>query len=160
MRSIKLIIIFCALGLMFLSACSTKKIETQTDVTKDKQEESTSLLPSSNADIDLVNLSANMIYAEVYDMLSYPQEYDGKTVRLSGLFSAVYESVEDNDLRFSCIIPDATACCAQGIEFVPKSDLVFPDDFPIDNTRIVVTGTLKTGEKDLPIYISDAEIQY
>ena len=35
---------------------------------------------------------------------------------------------------------DATACCAQGIEFVLRDEYAFPDDYPADDSDITVVG--------------------
>ena len=48
----------------------------------------------------------------------------------------------------ACIIPDATACCAQGIEFVWEGDHVWPDDYPEEGADIIVTGRLETYDEN------------
>ena len=92
-------------------------------------------------DIDLTAMSASMVYAQVYDMVTHPEEYLGKTVKMAGQFS-VYQG----DLRnyYACVIADATACCAQGMEFVPAKALAYPDDFPTLDAYITVIGTFDT----------------
>ena len=42
---------------------------------------------------------------------------------------------------YACIVQDATACCAQGLEFEPESTLSYPDDYPEPGTEITVIGT-------------------
>ena len=147
-------IILC-IAVCFLVSCN----KTTAESTQSTSPENTNVASIEPVDIDLSELSVNMVYSEVYNMMYSPEEYDGKTVRISGLFSAIYENVEENDLRFTCQISDATACCSIGIEFIPDSSLVFPDDFPIDYTRITVRGTLKARQEEIPIYISDAVIE-
>lgn len=120
-------------------------------------EPSSPALTQTQFDIDLSGASETIAYPEVYSMFEYPQAYDGKTIRLSGLFSAVYENVEENDLRFYCQVSDATACCSIGIELDPKSSLSFPDDFPMESSKITVTGTLKQ-KSDGTVFVSEAEI--
>lgn len=132
----------------------------QSTVVDTVDETSATSLPKADVDIDLTGFSGNMAYSEVYSMCDYPEAYDGKTIRLRGLFSAIYENVEENDLRFTCQVSDATACCSIGIEFVPKQSLTFPDDFPLESTPVIVTGTLKQTNEDFPVYISDAEIEF
>ena len=39
---------------------------------------------------------------------------------------------------------DATACCAQGIEFVLTEDYVYPDDYPEVDEEICVVGVFDT----------------
>lgn len=48
---------------------------------------------------------------------------------------------------FACIIQDATACCAQGIEFVLTDDYIYPDDYPEADTEICVVGVFDTYEE-------------
>ena len=96
----------------------------------------------AKVDVDLSRLSATMVYAEVFNILSNGYKYDGKTVRMCGAFST--SEGEDDDgqpvRKFHCIIRDATACCAQGIEFAMRDKLAWPTDFPKTNSTITVVG--------------------
>lgn len=130
---------------LFFSGCS-KTGSTVTVTSPSSGEEVKSDL-NIDADIDLTDFSATAAYSEVSNILNSPSDYIGKTVKISGIFSAIYENVENNDLVFLCNILDATACCSQGIEFVPKGDLDFPKDFPMESSRITVVGTPETYEK-------------
>ncbi|MBQ7475155.1 MAG: hypothetical protein IJS78_04470 [Clostridia bacterium] len=94
-----------------------------------------------DVDVDLTKLSATMTYAQVNDMLMYPKNYTGKTVRMKGAF-AVYEGEDRN--YFAVIIEDATACCQQGIEFILADDLDYPSEYPEKGTEIEVVGTYHT----------------
>ena len=60
----------------------------------------------------------------------------------------------------ACVIPDATACCAQGIEFTLAGDHRWPDDYPEPGTDIIVTGQLETYMEDGMRYLNlaDAEL--
>ena len=49
---------------------------------------------------------------------------------------------------FTCIVQDATACCAQGIEFIMTDDYKYPDDYPEDGSEITVVGTFDTYEEN------------
>ena len=66
-------------------------------------------------DVDLTQMSSTMVYSEVYSMMNSPENYMGKRVRMRGSFAF---AEGDNKYYFACLISDATACCAQGIEFV------------------------------------------
>ena len=79
-------------------------------------------------DIDISEMSGTIVYSTVYDMMWNPEDYVGKKVRITGYFTLG----EDQNGRqlFGCIVPDATACCAQGIEFVLKGDRKYPEDYP------------------------------
>ncbi len=94
-------------------------------------------------DLDLTALSATVVYAEVYNMMVNPDAYVGKTVKMKGIMNTLYDEVNDV-YYFACIITDATACCAQGIEFVLTEDYKVPDDYPKDGTEVTVVGVFDT----------------
>ncbi|MCR5546794.1 MAG: hypothetical protein K6F30_10015 [Lachnospiraceae bacterium] len=54
-------------------------------------------------------------------MMYEPDEYVGKVVKMDGLFNLYYDEAKDYTY-YACIVQDATACCSQGIEFVPTGD--------------------------------------
>ncbi|MCR5150787.1 MAG: hypothetical protein K6B52_06140 [Clostridiales bacterium] len=91
----------------------------------------------SKFDVDLTTLNSSMVYARVSDMVTNPKEYSGKSVKMSGTYT-VYETEARN--YYACIISDATACCSQGLEFLPVKELKYPDDYPPVGTGITVTG--------------------
>lgn len=103
--------------------------------------EETPLSSTPGIDIDLTALSRTMVYSEVYNMVTAPENYIGKTVRMQGQF-AVYEG--DSRNYFACLIADATACCSQGIEFVTKDSRTYPADYPELGTEITVEGVFET----------------
>ncbi len=96
-------------------------------------------------DVDLTALNSTMVYAEVFQMLNVPENYLGKTVKMEGTFS-VYEGEGRN--YYACVIQDATACCAQGIEFVTAQPLRYPEDYPALGTNITVTGVYDVYQED------------
>ena len=98
---------------------------------------------AAGVDVDLTELSSTMVYSEVYDMMFEPEKYLGKTVRMEGMFAYYYSEAKDT-YYYACIIQDATACCAQGIEFVLEGDYTFPDDYPEAGDDITVTGVFDT----------------
>ena len=104
-------------------------------------------LPESNGsyettNIDLTQLSSTMIYSEVYNMVYTPENYIGKIVKIYGIYS-VYYSKQTGLYYPAVIIPDATACCSQGIEFVLK-DKEYPNGYPKEGTKITVIGKFST----------------
>ena len=101
---------------------------------------------TQNIDIDLTALSSTMIYSEVYNMMISPDNYLGKTIKMSGSFS-VYQDPNTQKYYFACVIADATACCSQGIEFVLDGDYSYPDDYPEMNSQITVTGIFDVYEE-------------
>ncbi len=94
-------------------------------------------------DVDLTNKSANMVYAEVYNMMTAPEQYVGKTVKMKGSFSQYHDENTDK-YYFACIIKDAMACCSQGIEFVLNKKYKFPKDYPKEGDSICVVGVFET----------------
>ena len=108
---------------------------------------------AGKVDVDLTVLSSTMVYSEVYNMLYfYPEDYYGKTVKANGIF-AIYQMVVDgvtqpDPVAYACIIADATACCAEGMEFVLEGDYTYPDDYPELGTEITVIGEFQSYEEN------------
>lgn len=107
--------------------------------------------------IDLTAMSSTMVYSEVYNMMSMPEEYLGKTVIMEGNFD-VYEG--DGRNYYACIIADATACCSQGIEFELTGARTYPEDYPERYSTIKVRGTFETYEENGLLYcqLGDAQL--
>ena len=108
---------------------------------------------ADGVDVDLTVLSSTMVYSEVYNMLYfYPEDYYGKTVKANGIF-AIYQMVVDGvtqpaPVAYACIIADATACCAEGMEFVLEGDYTYPDDYPELGAEITVIGEFQSYEEN------------
>ena len=101
------------------------------------QAKSSVAAPSTDVDVDLTALSSTMVYSEVLNMLQSPDEYMGKSVRMSGSF-AVAEG--EDRMYYACIIRDATACCSNGIEFIWDGEHSYPEDYPKSGSDITVVG--------------------
>ncbi|MGL5437946.1 MAG: hypothetical protein ACRDBO_21635 [Lachnospiraceae bacterium] len=99
-------------------------------------------------DVDLTGLSATMVYAEVYNMMVYPENYLGKTVKIKGQYYAAY--IEDQDAYYHyVIIADALACCESGIEIIwDNNEHEYPDEYPDNLTEVEVVGTFSMYEED------------
>lgn len=104
-----------------------------------KESETEFNLKNGDIDIDLTQLSSTFVYSEVYDMMVKPENYIGKTIRMTGTFN-VYVDEKTNKTYYACFISDATACCQQGIEFELKGKPKYPDDYPKQDEEITVTG--------------------
>ena len=104
-------------------------------------------------DIDLTALSGIMVYSEVNSMISFPDNYIGKTVKMQGQFT-IYQKKKENGtfipdkMFFACMIADATACCAQGLEFALAGKPVYPNDYPELGAEFTVVGTFEWYEED------------
>lgn len=145
------------LVILSLTGCRTKKEEpvnsSQNNHTVAQKND------KSDFDVDLTTLSTTMIYSEVYNMMTNPDDYLGKYIRMKGNFS-VYTDKTTGKSYYACVIADATACCQQGIEFVLKDSYKYPDDYPENGTEITVFGTFDTyyeGE-NMYCHLVDAEI--
>ena len=99
---------------------------------------------ASPVDLDLIFMSSTAIYSEVYNMMTTPQDYVGKTVRVIGNFSSGQDP--EGNMVFACVIPDATKCCAQGMQFFWEGDHTYPDDYPSNGEIIIVEGTFNYEE--------------
>lgn len=105
----------------------------------------------SDVDLDLTQLSKTMVYAEVYNIMVNPEDYVGKTVRMNGDYY-IYTDDTTGQQYFYCVIRDATACCAQGIEFVLTDDYKFPEDYPEEGAFVTVSGRFDTYMEDDLLY--------
>ena len=97
-------------------------------------------------DIDISESSGTIVYSTVYDMMWNPENYVGKKIRITGYF-ALGEDQHGRQL-FGCIVPDATACCSQGIEFVLKNDRKYPDDYPKPGQWMILQGEFTYYDED------------
>lgn len=113
-----------------------------------KQENDDKSGQSSDVDYDLTIMSSDMVYSTVYQMMTDPETYVGKTVRMNGAYVVNYW--ESTDTYYHCVlIKDAQACCQQGIEFVwGNGNHKYPDDYPEENAEVLVTGTFETYKED------------
>ena len=110
-------------------------------------------------DLDLSVLSGTVVYAQVYNIMCDPQPYLGKIIKMAGYYDA-YESTERDIVYHACVIPDATACCQTGIEFVWAGEHTWPDDYPELYSEITVTGRMEEYDEDgVPyLHLVDAEL--
>ena len=92
-------------------------------------------------DLDLTTLSSTMVYAEVNNMMISPDNYAGKSIKMTGTCD-VYHDEATGKTYYACIIKDATACCASGIEFELTGG-----DYPNKDDEVTVAGTFDTYEE-------------
>ncbi len=110
-------------------------------------DDSMSLSSIEGVDIDLSSLSSTVVYAQVYNMMYYPENFVGKTIRMEGLYSDYFDQAKGKHY-FACIIMDATACCSQGVEFELTDEYVYPDDYPSEGDTVTVEGVFELYEED------------
>ena len=130
-------LVLCAVS--FVSCGSSSSAESS------ESEQTTESVPAAEEgiDYDLTTMSSTMIYSTVSNMMLYPDVYEGKMVKLGGNFSVYHDEKADKYL-FAAIVPDATACCQQGIEFVLDGDYKYPDDYPEEGQSITIKGKFTT----------------
>lgn len=114
-----------------------------------------------SAEVDLTVLNSNMVYSEVSAMVNTPEKYIGKTVKMNGTFD-VYTDPNTGAYYYACIIQDATACCANGIEFTWKGEHSFPEDYPAVGTALTVGGEFETYQEGQGTYcrLKEADVVF
>lgn len=108
------IMIFCACA-CWLVSCGSGTMQTE------------------NVDVDLSSLSATMVYAKVNDIVTNPTAYIGKTIKAKGVYDTSYFNKTQKYYNY-VVIKDATACCAQGLEFE------YSGGYPDRGAEIVIVG--------------------
>ena len=138
---------------------ASEEDNSQENTTEELQQESTS---QNAVDYDLTQMNSDMVYVTVYRMMTTPGEYEGKTFRIDGNFYATYYEPTEK-YYFYCVIQDATACCAQGLEFIwDDGTHSYPEEYPEDAQEIMVEGTFETyreeGDDSLYCRLKDASL--
>ena len=144
----------CIMGiiLILLSACTEEenkgikdkneivgyesRIESEAKITtevrkrqdEDIREEEIKQESDQTVDLDLTQMSKSMVFATIWQSLMIPQEYEGKSIRLTGTYRTLTDDTSGKKYHF-VIIEDEAACCEQGIEFVLKeNETVYPGE--------------------------------
>ena len=152
----------CGLLLTGCGRTNTQKIDDLISAQEQSSSDSASEVPKPTVavpdsvngeyDVDLTTLDSNMVYAQVYDMVFGETDYNGKLVRAKGQFSYYQDPATEKDY-FAVLISDATACCAQGIEFVLAGEHKYPEDYPEIGDEIVIHGTFNTYQDETGAYV-------
>ena len=79
-----------------------------------------------------------------WEYIGYSSPHTGVYEQLDGNGNPI----PDTPVQVVCVVTDATACCAQGLEFVCRDDKTYPDDYPELNAEITVTGAFEIYEKN------------
>ncbi|MBR4448745.1 MAG: hypothetical protein IKS30_00900 [Treponema sp.] len=107
------------------------------EIDKEREEKQKAMTATEGVDFDISVMNANMVYAQVFDMMMQPEVYRDKIIKIAG----DYYRLPDNkgNMTNAVIIRDALACCQQGMEFVWD----FGEAVPAQETHITVTGPFK-----------------
>ena len=89
-------------------------------------------------DIDLTRMSSTMVYSTVFNMVTNPATFVGKTMRMRGEYTTYHISIDDpSQIIHACLVRDAAGCCSQGLEFVLSNG-----KYPAGANEITVVGTI------------------
>ena len=95
--------------------------------------------------LDLTPLSVTMLSAEVNRITTRPDDYIGRTIKMSGIYYAVYDGL--GDYQHIVAVQETDSCCLpQGLEFILRGDYIYPDDYPENGTRIEIIGVYSRDE--------------
>jgi len=101
---------------------------------------------ADGVDIDLTQMNATMVYAQVLQLMTEPDAYLGKVFRMRGQSWSTHD--ETTGLTYyGVIIADATACCAQGVEYALAEGA-----YPQDEEEVTVVGTFETYDENGMLY--------
>ena len=94
---------------------------------------------ANHVDIDLSRMSSTMVFTMVYKMVTEPENFVGKRIKMKGAFSS-YKDEETGRRFFGCVIKDALACCSQGLAFETAKPRKYPSEYPSEGTDITIVG--------------------
>ena len=111
---------------------------------------------SDGVDIDLTQMNATMVYAEVSNIMYMPDDYIGKIIRMNGMAVSSTDP-ETGIIYHAIIIRDATACCASGLDYILSDG----QEYPPDESDATVTGEFELYEENGFFYcqLKDAKIE-
>lgn len=126
-----LVFILCA-----FMGCSKNKVNADSSVQIQGSTEQVEQLNQNDGsvDFDLTSMNPNMIYAQVFNLMLSPEDYDGKIFKMTGNFLKL--TGQNGETVYAVVVKDALACCQQGLEF--KYD--FAGNEPQPDQNITVTG--------------------
>ena len=137
------------------------KIANESNTNENSTEaESESVKKDGEVDYDLTVMGADMVYATVYQMMIDPKSYIGKSFKIRGNYYSSYSNDKDVYYHF-CMIKDAAACCAQGLEILWADEKMNRhENCPEEDTLVTVEGVFETYEEGPNTYgrIKDAKI--
>lgn len=109
--------------------------------------------------MDLSDMSYTMAYAQVYSMVMAPKRHQGETLKIKGSYYG-FQTQEGQDVHLILIIDEA-GCCEVGMEFQITGNLAWPQDYPPNNSIILLTGLMDIihhGDNPYPLLVAN-EIQ-
>ncbi len=152
---LSLAMVFCA------CSCADQEAPAADTVTAEEKAPEATETAVTAVDLDLSVMSGTVVYSQVYNMMYDPGPFLNKVIKVAGYYST-FEDTETGTVYHACVIPDATACCAQGLEFVRAGSHNWPEDYPEETTDIVVTGRLEMYVENGASYLHlvDADLRW
>jgi hypothetical protein len=138
-------LIFAVITAVLFSGCTNKGNEIRDNGSQNSSGENTGNFPppAFAVDIDFTTFSGPQFDEEFSNiMFLYPENYLGKTVRLIGQYSGVFDE-DSGQLKHYVVVDDPTNCCLRYVEFT-WSDGYAPDEYPEKFTVVDVTGVFST----------------
>lgn len=116
-------------------------------------------LSAQKIDLDLTKLNTMMQYSTLFNIMTKPDDYTGKIIKINGLF----DSAKDPDTGidyFAVVVMDASACCASGLDFELKNNYQYPKDYPEIGAKITVIGKFEryTEGEDVYYHLTEADL--
>lgn len=143
----KLLALILSLCLV-LSGCSVQQVQQDSSASSQSQPSAQEAQAAEAVDLDFTRMSSTMVYAYVYNIVCSPEDFLGQRFRIGGISDQSYWDQTDTVYHY-VVIEDATACCAQGLEFVLTSE---DDAYPLPGANIEISGEWAQYEEDWEIY--------
>ena len=145
----KLLALILSLCLV-LSGCSVQQVQQDSSASSQSQPsaQEAQAAQAEAVDLDFTRMSSTMVYAYVYNIVCSPEDFLGQRCRIGGISDQSYWDQTDTVYHY-VVIEDATACCAQGLEFVLTSE---DDAYPLPGADIEISGEWAQYEEDGEIY--------
>ena len=135
MRRYAALLLIVCLALSAAAGCSNAGASAQNRGAKAKE-----------ADVDLTELSGVMAYAQIVNILEKPDDYTGKTIKMTGQYRALYFDPTQLYYHF-VVIGDEALCCQAWVEFVWSGEHTYPDGYPDEQEEIEVAGVFGSYEE-------------
>ena len=143
-----LLIALCAACLL-LNGCGKDAATVSSGAAPAKAIAENTAAPVSTAEIDLTKMSSTMVYSYVFNMVNAPNDFIGQRFRIRGNYDEEYWDQTKLTYHY-IVIADATACCAQGLEFVLND---INAAYPQVGEEFEISGTFGTYTENRNLYI-------
>lgn len=123
----QLLLILMMLLLFVLSSCTSKEAVKIPEI-----------------DIDLAIVDQYEAYTKVYDIMTSPNDYVGKTVKIHGTFS----STSINGINYYNIMIADGINTPQSIEFLLADNAKYPEEYPTVGYEATIVGNFEVYQED------------